>query len=56
MLIQNYKVYNLYKNLVVVKKFSNDHCIMHNDVRMVSEKITREDHARKKANHVCWNR
>lgn len=26
MLIQNYKVYNLYKNLVVIKKFSNDHC------------------------------
>ena len=29
MLMQNYKVYNLYKNLVVVKKFSNDrYCIM----------------------------
>lgn len=36
MLIQKYKVYNLYKNLVVVKKFSNDRCCIMT-LRIVSD-------------------
>lgn len=41
MLIQNDNVHNLYKNLVVVKKFSNDHCCI-----MTRGSCRKKSHAR----------